>query len=238
LEMDSAGVDGTIAVQARQTVDETDWLLQLADQHSALRGVVGWLPIASPNFPALLEKYAGMPNLKGLRHVVQTEPAGFLDDAAFNRGIAALRGTRLVYDLLIFRQQLDACIRFVKRHPEQIFVLDHMAKPAIARGEIEAWSAGIQALALCSNVSCKISGMVTEADPVSWTPAQLSPYFESVLKAFGPNRLMIGTDWPVLTVGCGYREWWVTVEAWISPLSVAEKAAILGATAAGVYRLP
>ncbi len=237
-EMASAGVDGSVAVQARQTIEETEWLLQLAEQNPALLGVVGWLPVASSQFPALLEQYRRRPQLKGLRHVVQAEPMGFLDGGAFNRGIATLRGTGLVYDLLISRRQLEECTRFVDRYPEQVFVLDHMAKPAIAQGEIEPWREELRALAHRPNVYCKISGMVTEADPASWTAVELFPYFEAALEAFGPNRLMIGTDWPVLTVGCGYAEWWSTVEAWLAPLGAETRAAIFGETAAAVYRLP
>jgi L-fuconolactonase len=241
-ELAAAGVDGTVAVQARQTVDETEWLLQLSEQDASLLGVVGWLPLTDPRFSALLEKYSGHTRLKGLRHVVQAEPAGYLDGEAFNRAIQALQGTGLVYDLLISRHQLEECARFVDRHPDQVFVLDHLAKPAIASGEIGTWRAGIAALARRPHVFCKVSGMVTEADPSSW-PApdsmskQLFPYFEVALEAFGPARLLIGSDWPVLTAGCSYAEWWATVEAWIAALSHDEKAAILGGTAEHVYCL-
>jgi L-fuconolactonase len=241
-ELAAAGVDGSIAVQARQSVEETDWLLRLAEQDGSLLGVVGWLPLADPRFSDLLEKYRRHTRLKGLRHVVQAEPAGFLDGEAFNRGIGALQGSGLVYDLLIARQQLAECTRFVDRHPDQVFVLDHLAKPAIAGGEIDAWRAGIIALAQRPHVSCKVSGMVTEADPSSWTKPdsmslQLFPYFEVALDAFGPDRLMIGSDWPVLTVVCGYAQWWATVEAWMTALSQDEKTAILGKTAERVYGL-
>ena len=241
-ELAAANVDGSIAVQARQTVEETDWLLKLAGHGSPLLGVVGWLPLAEPAFPALLETYSGHPRLKGLRHVVQAESTGFLDGEAFNRGINALRGTELVYDLLIFWQQLTECARFVDRHPNQVFVMDHLAKPAIAGGELDRWRAGVKELARRPHVFCKVSGMVTEADPSSWTgpdsmSAQLFPYFEAALEAFGSRRLMIGTDWPVLTVGCGYAQWWATVEGWISALGDTERAAILGGTAERVYRL-
>jgi L-fuconolactonase len=247
-ELAAAGVGGSVAVQARQTVEETDWLLHLADNSagigrpSPLLGVVGWLPLAEPEFPALLEKYVRQPRLKGLRHVVQAEPAGFLDGAAFNVGIRALRGTGLVYDLLISRHQLAECTRFVDRHPHQIFVLDHLAKPAIAARATEPWRAEITDLARRPHVFCKVSGLVTEADPSSWADVgamskQLRSYFEVALEAFGPKRLMVGTDWPVLTVGCGYAQWWSTVEAWLAALNDEEQAAILGETAAQVYHL-
>jgi len=160
-EARAAGVDATVVVQARQTVEETAWLLQLAAQSRWIHGVVGWLPIASDDFPAALERFEAGPLLKGLRHVVQAEPDGFLDGAEFNRGIAALGGTGLVYDVLIFARQLEEATRFVDRHPQQVFVLDHIAKPSIAVGEISQWSKDIRELARRENVVCKLSGMVT-----------------------------------------------------------------------------
>ena len=236
-EMQSAGVDGAVAVQARQTVEETAWLLELAAAHREIRGVVGWLPIAADNFSAELDRVRANPHLKGLRHVVQGEPAGFLDGDAFNRGIASLEPTGLVYDILIFARQLPEAVRFVDRHPRQPFVLDHIAKPDIRNGEIANWSRDIGVLAQRENVTCKISGMVTEADPRHWSAEQLRPYFDVVLEAFGPDRLMIGTDWPVLNVGSAYAEWWRIVEGWVSSLSPSEQAGILGGTAERVYRL-
>ena len=234
----SARVDCTVAVQARQTIAETRSLLELAsEEYSPIAGVVGWLPIASEHFESTLHEFLAAPRLKGLRHVVQAEPAGFLDSEAFHRGIAALRGTALVYDILIYARQLPEATRFVDRHPQQSFVLDHIAKPGIRGGEIARWSAHIRELARRPNVCCKLSGMITEADPAHWTPEQLEPYFAVVLDAFGPARLMIGTDWPVLTVGCTYARWWAIVESWIAPLSVSERAGILGETAARVYGL-
>ena len=236
-EMQSAHVDGAVAVQARQTIKETDWLLDLAAKHNEIRGVVGWLPIASEDFVQHLDRARANPHLKGLRHVVQGEPAGFLDGDAFNRGIAALKDTGLVYDILIYARQLEEAIHFVDRHPQQSFVLDHIAKPDIRHNEIDIWSRNLRELACRENVTCKVSGMVTEADPANWTATQLKPYFDVVLEAFGPARLMIGTDWPVLTVGCGYAQWWQIVESWIAPLSAAEQNAILGGTAERVYKL-
>jgi L-fuconolactonase len=237
-ELAAAQVEGTVAVQARQTVEETEWLLQLAGETtSPIRGVVGWLPIAESNFPDLLDRFSTDPALRGLRHVVQAEPRGFLNGPAFNEGIARLRRHGLVYDILIVPRQLEEATRFVDRHPDQVFVLDHLAKPDILHAEMATWKAAITELSRRSNVSCKISGMVTEADRSSWTPAQLQPYFDVALHAFGPQRMMIGTDWPVLTVGCGYGQWWETVEGWSKELSRSEQDAILGDTAQRVYRL-
>lgn len=235
-ELSVARVDGTVAVQARQTVEETDFLWACAEEDgSPVLGVVGWLPIADASFPALLDLYRT--RLCGLRHVVQAEAPGFLDGSEFNDGIRAMRGSGLVYDILIYARQLEETVRFVDRHPEQMFVLDHIAKPEIRDGGLGTWAAGFRELATRDNVACKVSGMVTEADPANWTEAQLRPYFDVALDAFGPQRLMMGTDWPVLTVGCTYRQWLQTVEQWTAALSADEQAEIQGGTAQRVYSL-
>ena len=230
-----SAVDGVIAVQARQSLEETRWLLELA--HAApILGVVGWAPIAADNLPAILEQLQQQPLLKGLRHVAQAEPE-ILARPEFLRGMQCLQQTRLVYDLLLYADQLPLALSFVDRFPRQVFVLDHMGKPSIARGEIKTWCSSLRELARRPNVCCKVSGLVTEADPTSWTPMQLQPYLHTALECFGPDRLMIGTDWPVCTTGCGYKQWWAFVEDWISPLSPTERAAILGDTATRTYSL-
>lgn len=236
-EMRAAGVQGAVAVQARQTLDETDWLLQLAQSEPLIAGVVGWLPLASAGAAQYIDRYASFPQLKGVRHVVQAEPAGFLEDAAFHRGVQLLHGSSLVYDLLLRAEQLPEATAFVDRHPDQAFVLDHLAKPEILTGQREPWTAHIRELARRPHVTCKVSGLVTEADPAHWTEAELRPYFDVVLEAFGPHRLMVGTDWPVLTLGCGYGQWWETVERWIDPLTMQEQELILADTAVRVYQL-
>jgi L-fuconolactonase len=236
-EARAAGVNATVAVQARQTVAETAWLLQLAAESELIRGVVGWLPIADPEFPSALERFDTGPLLKGLRHVVQAEPAGFLDGPEFNRGIAALLPTGLVYDLLIVARQLEEATRFVDRHSQQVFVLDHIAKPGIAAGDMATWSGHIRELARRENVVCKLSGMVTEADWSHWSPLSLQPYFDTVLEAFGPARLIAGSDWPVLTVACAYPRWWQTIAEWIAPLSPTERGQIEAGTAIRTYGL-
>jgi L-fuconolactonase len=236
-EAAAAGVDATVAVQARQTLEETEWLLGIAAESKLIRGVVGWASIASPGFARELETLQQQPLLKGLRHVVQGEPDGFLDGIAFNDGITMLEPTGLVYDILIFARQLVEATRFVDRHPKQQFVLDHIAKPAIATGEYALWSAGISELAKRENVSCKVSGMVTEADWSTWTSDELKRYFDRVLELFGPKRLMIGTDWPVVNVASSYQHWWHVVEAWMKPLSAAERSLMRGEVAASIYKL-
>jgi len=234
---DASHIDATVAVQARQTLEETHWLLALAAQSPTIQGVVGWAPIADQSFPASLELLARNPLLKGLRHVVQAEPDGFLDTPAFNRGITALLPTRLVYDILIFARQLPEAIRFVDRHPNQSFVLDHIAKPDIQHDGFASWNASIRELARRENVVCKLSGMVTEADYKTWTPTQLQPYIDTVLEAFGPKRLMFGSDWPVLTVAATYPQWLDTVTNFLAPLSTNERAQIEGETATRIYQL-
>jgi L-fuconolactonase len=235
-QLNEAKVDGSIAVQARQSLEETLWLLDLA-QNSPIHGVVGWAPIAAEDFPAILDDLRQNPLLKGLRHVVQAEPPQFLARADFQRGIHHLAKTGLVYDFLVYAHQLSEGIAFIDQFPAQSFVLDHMGKPAIARLEIDRWSRDIRELARRPHVTCKVSGLVTEADPATWTPELLRPYFDVVLDSFGPERLMIGTDWPVCTIGSSYSQWWHVVEGWTASLSPFEQAAILGETATRVYRL-
>jgi L-fuconolactonase len=230
-----AAVEGVIAVQARQSMEETRWLLELA-RTTPILGVVGWAPIAADDFPAALERLKQEPLLKGLRHIVQAEPE-ILARPEFQRGMQCLQGTGLVYDLLLYSHHLSLALPFVDLFPQQMFVLDHLGKPAIARGEIETWSKHLHELAQRPNVCCKVSGLVTEADLAAWTPMQLRPYVHIALECFGPDRLMVGTDWPVCTAGCSYAQWWTLLEDWTSPLSATERAAILGESAMRIYRL-
>ncbi len=241
--MSEAGVAGTVAVQARQTVEETRWLLELArttlpgEGRPLLRGVVGWAPLADEAFPAMLEGLRTEPMLKGLRHVVQGEPAGFLGRADFNRGIAAMMGTGLVYDVLLFERQMLEAIAFVDRHPRQSFVLDHAGKPRIAEGAMEPWSTQIRELARRENVTCKVSGLVTEAAWATWTAESLRPYLDVMVEAFGPERLMAGSDWPVCLVASGYGQWWRVLEEYFADFSEGERAAVFGGVATRVYGL-
>jgi len=238
-EISAAGVDGVISVQARQALVETDWLLDFAARHAFIRGVVGWVPLIDPAIETHLDQYTAHPKLRALRHVLQAEE----DDAYmlrpdFNRGIAALTRRGLAYDILIFERHLPHTLTFVDRHPEQVFVLDHVAKPRIAANELEPWASNIRELARRPHVACKLSGLVTEADVSTWTPVQLQPYFDVVLEAFGPSRLLFGSDWPVCLAGVGYARWKQTVEAALPTLSAAEHAAVFGGNAQRLYRLP
>jgi L-fuconolactonase len=238
LEIESAGVDGVVSVQARQSIAETEWLLQLANESPFMKGVVGWLPIIDKQFTAHLEKFAGNQKLKSIRHVVQGEPDNdFILRPDFNNGIRLLKDFGLVYDILILEKHLPQTIRFVDAHPNQLFVLDHIAKPLIGQNLLSPWRENIIELAKRPNVYCKLSGMVTEADYKTWTPAQLKPYFDVVLEAFGPSRLMFGSDWPVCLVGVGYQQWFEVVKRVISSLSANEQNAIMGENAVSVYRL-
>jgi L-fuconolactonase len=236
-ELAITGIDGAVTVQARQTLEETQWLLELASKHEKISGVVGWAPIASPSLAASLDTLAADPKLVGLRHIVQAEPEGFLDNSDFNHGIRTLHGTGLVYDLLIVEHQLGEAIRFIDRHPQQVFALDHIAKPKIAAGEIEPWRTRIHELSKRSNVSCKLSGMVTEDSWTHWSIESLRPYLDTVVNAFGPDRLMAGSDWPVCLVASEYAQWWQVLRNYFADFSDAERAGIFGATATRIYNL-
>ena len=233
-----AGIDDVVSVQARQTLEETRWLLSLSHQHDFIRGVVGWVPLASRDVTRELEPLAAERKLVGIRHVVQAEPDDdFILRDDFNAGVAALREFDLRYDILIFERHLPQTIRFVDRHPNQVFVLDHIAKPKIRAGEIEPWRRNLAELARRENVYCKVSGMVTEADPRNWTEDQLRPYFDAVLEPFGPCRLMFGSDWPVCLIGVEYAQWADVVRGWAARLSPSEQDRFFGGTAIEAYQL-
>lgn len=237
-ELDENGVEGVVTVQARQSMEETAWLLQLAAENKFMKGIVGWMPLCDAGVKTLLEKYSHNPWLKGVRHVVQGEPdPEFILGKAFNRGVALLKNYGLVYDILIFERQLPQTIRFVDQHPEQQFVVDHIAKPNIRNNEIENWSKNLRELALRPNVACKLSGMVTEADYWHWTEAQLQPYFDMVLEAFRPSRLMFGSDWPVCLVATRYARWIQVVKNAMKQLTREEQTQIFYENAVKIYQL-
>jgi L-fuconolactonase len=232
------GFEGVVTVQARQTLEETEWLLSLAAGHDFMRGVVGWVPLVDPQIRSHLERYAANPKLKAVRHVVQGEPDDqFILRADFNAGIATLRDFGLIYDILIFERHLPQTIQFVDCHPQQVFVLDHIAKPRIKENLLEPWRTNLRTVAQRENVYCKFSGLVTEADFTTWTPEQLRPYWETVLDAFGPDRLMFGSDWPVCLVASEYAQWFATVSDFACELSLTERDRFFGETATEAYRL-
>ncbi len=237
-EIESVGIKAVVTVQARQTLEETEWLLELAHRHDFIRGVVGWVPLADWRVTEYLERFAGDPKLKAVRHVLHDEPDDhFMLRKDFNAGIATLPRFGLAYDILIFERHLPQTIEFVDRYPNQIFIVDHIAKPRIKDRLISPWREQIHRLAERHNVYCKISGMVTEADWHAWTIGDLEPYFFIVLSAFGPERLMFGSDWPVVRLASSYQRWFETVCNALSRLSDSEKQRIFEDTAVHAYKL-
>jgi L-fuconolactonase len=239
-EMTRVGVDACIAVQARQTPEETRFLLALADGHPSIAGVVGWVDLQAEDVRRQLESVAGHPRLVGVRHIVQSESDDrFLLRPAFCRGIGLLEEFGLAYDILIYSRHLSVAAEFVSRFPRQRFVLDHAAKPSIGSGEIDEWAQGIRRLAGFANVWCKLSGLVTEADWQRWTAGQIRPYIDVVFDCFGPNRIMIGSDWPVCTVAGSYARTMTLALDYVSGsnLTDAERDGVLGGNAQRFWRL-
>ncbi len=235
----TAGIGGTVAVQARQSVAETEWLLAFAAAFPQVRGVVGWMPLAErgAEIGRLLDRFAAEPAFKGVRHVLQAEADSYLDLPGFNAALAQVADRGLTYDLLVFAHQLPAVLAWVDRHPRLPIVLDHIAKPVVQGAPPADWRAWIRDLAKRQNVACKFSGLVTEGPGRSWNAALLQPYFDEVLSAFGPERLMYGSDWPVCLVASDYLRWHAFVRDCTAPLAPAERDAILGGTATRFYRL-
>lgn len=232
------GIAGSVAVQARQTIEETRWLLGLAAKHPAILGVVGWVDLRSSEAGEQLREFAANPRFVGVRHVVQNEPdVRFLLGEAFVGGLRQLHGFGLTYDLLLFPPQLPAAVELAGMMPEQPFVLDHLAKPLIKPGTLDPWQADLRALARHPNVSCKLSGLVTEAAWQGWKRADFAPYLEVALEAFGPKRLMLGSDWPVCLLAAEYPDVVGIVTDFIARLSDSEQALILGGTASRFYGL-
>jgi L-fuconolactonase len=237
-EIGQAGVDAVVSVQARQSLVETEWLLELARQNPFIAGVVGWVPLTSAAVGDALGRLAADPLLRGVRHVLQGEAdPDYAARPDFDAGIEALRPFGLVYDILIYERQLPMAIALVDRHPRQVFVVDHVAKPRIREGALSPWRERLRELARRPNVFCKLSGMVTEADPRSWTPAMLAPYADLVLTAFSPSRVMFGSDWPVCLPACSYARWVATVRELCGALSPTERDEVLGGTAVRAYGL-
>lgn len=234
-EQSPLGFAGSVAVQARQTLEETEWLLQLAERDQRILAVVGWVDLRSAQVEAELERLAARPKLRGVRHVAQDEPDGFMLREDFLRGIGLLRRFGLAYDILIFARHLPDACRLAGRFPEQAFVLDHIAKPPIKLGSISPWREEIRRLAEFPNVCVKLSGMATEADWKNWTPQQLRPYLDVVMEAFGPGRTMIGSDWPVCTVAGGYSRIMGVVLDYLRSLTDAEQEAVCGITVCDFY---
>jgi len=231
-------IDGCVAVQADQTLEETNFLLDLASKNDFIKGVVGWADLRAENIDDVLKHYSQHEKLKGFRHVVQgEEDHNFLLRVDFLRGISALKEYNFTYDILVFPHQLGSVLEFVKRFPNQKFVIDHIAKPYIKNGFYDGWATLMTEIAKHKNVFCKVSGMITEADYNTWTQAQLQPYLELVFEAFGTDRMMFGSDWPVCLVAGNYQQVKKIVTNFISKFSEVEQQAIMGKNAIKFYNL-
>ncbi len=237
-ELAQAGFDGCVAVEARQTIEETRWLLELAASSPFILGVVGWVDLQSAQLHSQLQDLARNPKLVGVRHVVQGEPDDrFMLRPEFLRGISMLEEFGLTYDILIFTKHLPVAAEVVRQFPRQRFVLDHMAKPPIKSGSLEPWTRGMQTLAAFPNVYCKVSGLVTEADWQHWKRADLKPYLDVAFECFGPERLMIGSDWPVCKVAASYPTVMGEVVDYLGRQTVEVRDAVLGRNAQRFWKL-
>jgi L-fuconolactonase len=235
----ACGIDGTITVQARQTVEETAWLLELAQQNTFIKGVVGWVDLCSPQLAKQLERFASNPKSCGVRHVLHDEPdERFMLRQDFRRGIGMLAQFDLAYDLLLFPHHLPFAGELVAQFPQQRFVLDHIAKPLIKDAVLSPWEEDIRQLATFPNVYCKVSGLVTEADWQNWAGTDFRPYLDVVFKAFTAQRIMFGSDWPVSTLAGSYQQVYQLINDYVASLSTSEQKAVFGETAVRFYGVP
>jgi L-fuconolactonase len=227
---------GTIAVQARQSLEETRWLLDLSDRYDFIKGVVGWVDLCSEDVDIQLQEFTSHPKLVGVRHVIHDEPdVDFMLRNNFKHGIAELAKYNLVYDLLLFPEHLSRAAQLAEVFPEQIFVLDHIAKPRIKEQLFDPWKSDIADLASHPNLYCKLSGMLTEADWHNWKAEDLTPYLDHVVSCFGSHRLMIGSDWPVCTLAGSYRKTLQLVIDYLEQFPPSVQSKILGGTCTNVY---
>jgi L-fuconolactonase len=229
---------GTVAVQARQLIEETQWLLDLADRNDFMLGVVGWIDLRSPDLQEQLRNLGPHPKFVGVRHVIHDEPDDeFMLRPDFRRGIASLREFDLTYDLLLFPRHLPLAVKLVEEFPEQPFVLDHIGNPDIRARQMSPWKEGIEALARDENVYCKLSGMATKAPWNNWSNDDFHCYLDAVIEAFGTNRVMIGSDWPVCTLSGQYTEVMRIVIDYVEQFPADVRAGILGENCARFYGL-
>ena len=230
-------IEACVVVQADQSEKETEFLLEMAAQYEFIKGVVGWVDLRAKNVEERLQFYCQNQYFKGVRHIVQSEKQDFLLDPAFQNGIGKLGNLNLTYDLLIYPHQIEAAIKLVSQFPSQKFVLDHLAKPHIKNGKIDPWKNQIQRLAQFSNVSCKISGMVTEADHVQWKPSDFIPYLDIVFEAFGENRILFGSDWPVCLLAASYQEVYHLITDYTANFSLEQRDKLFGGNAERIYNI-
>ena len=230
-------ISGCVAVQADQSEKETDFLIQLAKENTFIKGVVGWVDLRAEDIRERLSHYQHAKIVKGFRHILQGEDPAFMLRYDFLKGIAALHEFGFTYDILIFPKHLPAALELVKQFPDQLFVIDHMAKPFIKLGLIEEWKKCIVAIAQFPNVYCKVSGMVTEADLKNWKKEDISPYLDIVVNYFGIKRLLYGSDWPVCLVAGSYEKMMGLVRDYFSYFSGTEQELIFGRNASQFYQL-
>jgi L-fuconolactonase len=236
--LESNDFHASVAVQARQTLEETRWLLELAERSPWILGVIGWADLRSPDIRSQLNVITRNPKLVGIRHIVQSEPDDrFLLQPDFLRGISVLEEFDLAYDILIYTKHLPVAAEFVERFPRQRFVLDHLAKPPIKSGNIDSWAQGISRLAAFPNVFCKLSGLVTEADWRHWSPEQITPFLDVAFESFGPDRLMIGSDWPVCLVAASYARAVEVIKSYLLQKKPECQDRVLGGNAQRFWRL-
>lgn len=237
-ELDRLQIDGTVSVQADQSEEETQFLLSLAENNERIKGAVGWIDLQSDGIEERLSYYSQYKKLKGFRHILQGEnQRDFMLRPAFLNGIGKLQAFGFAYDILIFPDQLAFTETFVKKFPDQRFVLDHLAKPLIRERKTEPWRSDIHRLARLENVMCKISGMVTEGNWKLWKKDDFTPYLDAVVTAFGTDRLMFGSDWPVCLVAASYTNMMGIVKDYFSSLSASEQEKIFGVNAERFYNL-
>ncbi|TXE10480.1 amidohydrolase family protein [Gelidibacter salicanalis] len=229
--------DGCVAVQADTSEKETEFLLNLADQHPFIKGVVGWLDLCSDAIDERLAHFSTNKNLKGLRHIVQAESNGYMLRKDFQRGISVMENYNLTYDILIFPHQLEEAIALVNTFPNQKFILDHCAKPYIKDGRIKTWKRHIETLSGFENVDCKVSGLTTEADWKHWDNMIMQPYLDVIFNAFGTKRTLFGSDWPVSILAGTYAETVGLVQSYIAQFSETEQQHIMGLNAKTWYHL-
>jgi L-fuconolactonase len=230
------GVDGCIAVQAVTSQLETRFLAELANTHPYIKGVVGWVDFMSADVAKQLDELKQYPSIVGVRHIVQSEPDDFLYNEQFRNGIVLLKEYGYTYDILIFPRQLKAAVDFVRAFPDQTFIVDHCAKPNVRNKEMEEWRKGITDLAMFPNVSCKVSGLITEAEWKNWSPADFYPYLDVVFESFGIQRVMFGSDWPVMLLSGIYVQWKSLLEKYMEKMLPEEKDQFFGLNVMRIYK--
>lgn len=230
-------VDGVVAVQADQSELETHFLVELAKTHPVIKAVVGWVDLQDDRLEERLQYFSQYSIIRGWRHIVQSEADDFLYGEKFRRGIRLLQPLGYTYDILIYHHQLKAAVDFATAFPEQPLVVDHCAKPDIRNKELDTWKKRIRELAACPNVYCKLSGLLTETKWKDWSPSEFYPYLDTVFDAFGTDRLMFGSDWPVMLLSGIYVQWKSLLEKYMENHSREDWEKVFGLNAAGFYKL-